>query len=62
MILMPMRKHDGLDHIAVFQQISDIRNNKIDPQHILIREHQTGINQQYLIIHPDDSHILADFS
>ena len=62
MILMAVREHDGLDLVAVLEEIRDIRNHEIDAEHILLGEHQAGINEQDLILIADDRHILANLS
>ena len=60
MVLMAVREHNGLDFILVFNQIADVRNDEVDAEHILIRKHQTRIDDENFIIHTDYRHILAD--
>ena len=62
MIFMSVRKDDRLDFILVLNQISDIRNNKINAEHIFLREHQPRVYNENLIVHPDGSHILSDLT
>ena len=62
MIFVAVCEHDGLDLVAVLEEIRDIRNHEIDAEHILLREHETGINEQDLILIADDRHILANLS
>ena len=60
MILMAVRQHNGLDLVTVLDEIADIRDDEIDAEHVFIREHQSRIDDENLIIHADDGHILAD--
>ena len=62
MILMPVRQNDGFNFIPVFQKIADIGNNQINAKHIFFGKHETGVNDQYLIIHPNHGHILSDLA
>ena len=62
MILMAMRQHDGRDLVLVLEQIGDIRDDEIDAEHIVIREHEPRVDHEDLVIHLDDGHVLADFS
>ena len=59
---MPVRQDNRLDLIPIFDQISNIRNDKVNAQHILLWEHQSGVNDKNLIIHTDGGHILSDFT
>ncbi len=60
MVLVPVCQHDGLYLVSILEQISDIGDYEIHPEHILFRKHKSGIYNQYLIIHADDCHVLAD--
>ena len=61
-ILMSVRQDDCLDLVPVFDQIGNIRNNEVDAEHILLREHEPGVHNENLIIHTDGSHVLSDFA
>ena len=61
MVLMAVSQHHSLDHIPVLDEVGDIRDNEIYPQHILLREHEAGIDDQNLIIYTNNGHVLADF-
>ena len=60
MVLMPMREDDSLDLFAILNQIRDVRNHKVNAQHVIFGEHQSCVNQQNLIVHTNDRHIFAD--
>ena len=62
MILMPMRQDDCLDLVPILDQIRDIRNDEINAEHILLREHKPGVHNENLIIHADGSHVLSDLA
>ena len=59
-VLVAVRQHDGLDLVLVLDEVADIRDDEVDAEHVFIREHQSRIDDEDLIIHADDSHILAD--
>ena len=62
MILVPVRQNNRLDLIPVLDQIGNIRNDEVDAEHILLREHEPGVHNENLIIHADGSHVLSDLA
>ena len=50
MILMTMRDHKSSDLINVFLEICDIRNNKINTEHIVSREGKTAVHNNDIIL------------
>ena len=61
MILMAMREHDGLHLVAIFHEICDVWNHEVNAKHVVLREHETSINQKNLVPISHDRHIFADF-
>ncbi len=47
---------------VALHQIVIVRNNEIDPEHIILREHNAGIDDEDIIPIFDDGHILADLA
>jgi hypothetical protein len=50
------------DAICVFAQVGEIRKDKIDPEHVEVREHQTAIKKKDLAFHLDTRTVTADFT
>ena len=50
------------DAIGVLAQISEIRKDKIDPEHVEIGEHQTAIKKKDLAFQFDTGAVTADFT
>ena len=44
MILMPMGDHKTFDFRNIFFQIGNIRNDKVDTEHVILRECQTTVH------------------
>ena len=62
MVLVAMRQHDGLDLVTVLEEIRDVRNDEVDAEHVLLREHQPRIDEQDLVLVTHDRHVLSDFA
>ena len=45
MVLMTMSQHNSLHLVLVLHQIRNIRNNQVNAEHFLVREHQAGIDK-----------------
>ncbi len=60
-ILMSVRQKDPAYFLAVFNQVRDIGDDHIDPQHLLFREHQPRIDYDDIIPVPNHVHVLPDF-
>ena len=61
MILVAVRQYDAFDTVAVFQQIGDVRDDEVDAEHVLRREHQSRIDDENVIAETQYRHVLADF-
>ena len=60
-VFMSMRDHDPHYLICFIAQIFIIGNDVIDPQHIVMREHDARIYDHNLVIELVGSHVLANF-
>ena len=60
-ILVTVRQHDAFDTVAVFQQIRDVRNDEVDAEHVLRREHQSRVDDEDVAAEAQHRHVLADF-
>ena len=54
-VFMAMGQNDRANLLAVFSQIADIRNNDVHTQQLLFRKHQTGIDDDDVIL-PAERH------
>ena len=50
MILMPMGDHESLHLRRVILQVRDVRDDKIDAEHIILRECQTAVHDNDAVI------------
>ena len=60
MVLMAVGDHESLHLVQIFFQISYIGNDKIDPEHVILRESQSAIHHNNAVfilegsdVHPD---------
>jgi len=60
MVFMSVCQQDSPHLVPVFQYICEIRNNKVDTQHVLFRKHEAGINNDNIVIVFHDGHVEAD--
>ena len=58
MVFMSMGNDESLDLLDIVFQISDIRNHKIDSQHVVARERQSAVhhNDRVLVLKGGDVH------
>src|SRR5258707_1361461 len=52
-VLMPMGQNYRANLLAVFSQIADIRDNYVHTQQLFFRKHQTGIDDNNVILPAD---------
>ncbi len=55
MVLVPMRQQDRPNLVPVLGQVGDIRNDNIHTQQLFFRKHQTGVDDDNVIL-PAESH------
>ncbi len=61
MILVTVGDHDAADPIQLIQQILEVGDDVIDPQHVIFGEHQPGVYDQDVLAIFVDHHVLANF-
>ena len=61
-ILVPVGEDDAPDSIQSGCEIRDIRDDQIDPEHFVLREHYPAVDDDNVLIVFDDQHIPADFA
>ena len=62
MVFMAVRDDDGPYFVPVFNQVTHVRDDEVDTEHVVIREGQAGVDDDDIISVLDDRHILADFT
>lgn len=62
MVFMTMGDDDGPYFVPVFNQVTHVRDDEVDAEHVVIREGQAGVDDDNIIPVLDDRHILADFT
>lgn len=62
MVFMAVRDDDGPYFVPVFNQVTHVRDDEVDTEHVVIREGQAGVDDDDVISVLDDRHILADFT
>ena len=60
MILMPMSDHESLHFLNIIFQIRNIRNDKIDSQHIILRKRQSAVHNNNTVFILESSNIHSD--
>ena len=61
MIFVPVGNNDPHNFVTVIFEILEIRDDLVDPQDIVVGEHDPGIDDQNLIIVFVDHHVFTDF-
>ena len=60
MVLVPVRDHNRAYFVLVFNQIAEIRNDNINPQHFVIRKCQTRIQHHNIVSITEYRHVFTD--
>ena len=61
MILMPVGEENAAQFLAVLLQIRHIRDDQVNPQHVLIREGKPAVHGDHIVAVFDYGNIFADF-
>src|SRR3990172_8160529 len=57
---MAMCYDDAADLVSLLEKVSEIGDDVIDPQHVVLGEHDTGVDDQDVLSVLDGHHVLAD--
>ncbi len=60
-ILVGVCDQERLDLVAVFAQVGDIGDDQVDPEHLLVREHEPAVDHDDVLAVLEHVHVLADF-
>ena len=53
---------DAADLVLALLQVGDVRDDQVDPQHVLFGEHQAAVDDDDVVGVLDDHHVLADLA
>ena len=59
-VLVTVREQDAQHLLSVLHDVGEIREHQVDAQHLLVREHQPGVDDDERVTVFDDRHVLAD--
>ncbi len=59
-VLMPMSNDDPAHPVPVLEQVAEVGDDVVDPQHVILGEHDAGVDHQGVVAVLQDHHILAD--
>ena len=62
MVLVPVSQKNGPQLLLVLTQVGKVGDDQVYPQHLLLREHQTHIDNDYVVSVFDEHHVAADLS
>src|SRR5690606_1657549 len=61
-VLVSMGEEDGFELFAIRLDVGDVRDDEVDAEHILFREHEPGINGDHVVATFQEHHVLADLT
>lgn len=61
-ILVAVRDDNAANPIAALKEIGHIRDDDVDPKHVVFRKHQTSVYDQDILAILHEGHILADLT
>ena len=59
-ILVGVSDQEGSNLLTVLAQVGDVRDDQVDPEHFLIGEHESAVNDDDVVAVLEDVHVLAD--
>ena len=59
-VLVGMGDQEGPDLLAVLAQVGDVRDDEVDPEHLLVGEHESTVDDDDVVAVLEDVHVLAD--
>ena len=61
-VLMAVREDDAADVTDTFLQPRDVRDHEVDAEHLLLREHEPGVDDHDVIAAAQRHHVAADLA
>ena len=60
-ILVGVRDEERPDLLAVLAQVGDVGDDQVDPEHLLVGEHEPAVDHDDVVAVLEHVHVLADF-
>ena len=61
-VLVGMRDQEGLDVGLAFLEVRDVGDDEVDPEHLLVGEHQAAVDDDDVVAVLEHVHVLADLA
>src|SRR5712691_12975758 len=62
MVLVAVAEKDAQDLAAALEQIRDVRQDEVDAKHVVLREHEAGVDDEHLVLPLKSPHVDADLA
>ena len=62
MVLVTVGEHDAADVADTFMQQLDVRNHQFHARHLLLGEHQAGVDDDDVVAPAEREHVAADLA
>jgi len=61
-VFMPVRHQQSAELVGALAQIGEVVDDDVDPEHLLVREHQPAIDDHEIVVRLDAGHVAADLA
>ena len=61
-VLVPVGEHDAADVADALLQPRDVRDHQVDTEHLLLREHQAGVDDHDVVAAAEREHVATDLA
>ena len=61
-VFMTVRDHDRANAVGVFGQVVEVGDDHLDARHVVLREEYAGVDDDDVLAHLEDHHVLANLS
>ena len=61
-VFVPVGEDDASYSVQPGREVRDIRDNQVDPEHLVLRKHYPAVDDDNIVIVFDDQHVPADFT
>src|ERR1700687_675220 len=62
MVLVAVREEDPKHFTVAAQQVGDVGQHKVDARHVLVREHESGVDDKDLVVPLEGPHVDSDLA
>ena len=61
-VFMAVRDNNALDAVLILDNIGEIRNDKVHPEHVAVREHDAAVHEDHIALTLVQSDVLANLA